>query len=221
MNLNILYEDNHLMVVVKPVGILSQEDYTKDDDMLNILKSYIKKKYCKRGNVYLGLIHRLDRMTSGIMVFARTSKAASRLNDQIRDHTFNKKYLAIVDGYLEGSCELVNWLVKDEREVKSHIVNFGGKISKLYFSSVVSYHEYSIIDIVLKTGRHHQIRVQMASIGHPLRGDKLYGSNVLDKMRLHAYLLGFNHPISGEYLEFINYPNWYDEKSKILKVEGE
>lgn len=207
MKLNILYEDNHIIVCVKPVGVLSQEDHTKDPDMLSILKEYLKDKYNKPGNVYLGLVMRLDRMTSGIMVFARTSKAASRLSEQIRNGEVLKKYIAIVSGKVDEYGTLKDYLIKDEKLVKSFVTTKEkGKLAVLDYKLIKSYNDYSVLDILLHTGRHHQIRVQFSNIGHPLYGDKLYGSNAGTHMHLHSYYLSFVHPVSKEPMKFKNIP---------------
>lgn len=211
--LNILYEDNHLIVVVKPVNVLSQEDNTKDIDMLTIIKKYLKEKYNKPGNVFLGLVHRLDRMTSGVMVFSKTSKGASRLNDQIRNNKFCKKYYALVEGITPLEGEMIDYLYKNEKEVKSY-VTFNksiGKRSELRFKTQKTGKNQSLVDVSLITGRHHQIRVQFANSGHPLVGDSLYGSKIKQEIKLHAYYLSFYHPITNEKLEFINNPIWKDE----------
>lgn len=208
MGLEILYEDNHVIVCVKPVGVLSQEDYTKDIDMLTIIKQYIKDTYNKPGNVYLGLVHRLDRMTGGVMVFAKTSKAATRLNDQIRNHVFKKKYYAVVNGVLEGKGHLENYLIKDEKEVKSYVGNVNsGKLAILDYDVVNIVDGNTLVDVSLKTGRHHQIRVQFSHIKHPLIGDKLYGDNTNVDLMLYAYSLTFNHPITKEEMTFVKKPN--------------
>ena len=207
MSLEILYEDNHLIVCVKPVGILSQEDHTKDMDMLTLLKHYIKDKYNKPGNVYLGLVHRLDRMPGGVMVFAKTSKAASRLNEQIKNHEFVKKYYALVNGVLNESGHLENYLFKDEDEVKSYVGNKNsGKIAILDYQVVKVHDNNTLVDISLKTGRHHQIRVQFSHINHPLVGDRLYGNDDKNNLMLYAYSLSFYHPITKELLEFKKIP---------------
>lgn len=207
MNLEILYEDNHLLVVVKPAGILSQEDSTHDHDMLTLLKLYLKDKYQKPGNVYLGLVHRLDRMTSGVMVFAKTSKAASRLNEQIKNKKFIKKYYAIASGIVPTSGILENYLIKDEKEVKSYVDNEkNGKLAILEYRKIKVVENTTLLDINLLTGRHHQIRVQLSHIGHPLVGDKLYGNSKDNMLMLHAYYLSFYHPITNEKMEFIKRP---------------
>ncbi len=184
MNLKILYEDNHIIVVVKPVGIPVQQDKSGDIDMLSIIKKYLKEKYNKPGNVYLGLVHRLDRMVGGIMVFAKTSKAASRISEYIRNKDVKKRYLAIVNGKLpisEKCVRLVDYLYKDERNNISKVVDESKKNAKeaiLEYNVIKNFKyagkEYSLVDVDLHTGRHHQIRVQFANISHPLYGDIKY-----------------------------------------------
>ncbi len=215
MNLKVLYEDNHIIVVVKPAGIPVQADKSGDKDMLTIVKEYIKEKYNKPGNVYLGLVHRLDRMVGGVMVFARTSKAASRISEYIRQKNVKKKYLAIVNGKLNVSNEkimLKNYIYKDERNNMSKIVSKDKKNAK---EAILEYQvlkniqykgkEYSLVDVDLHTGRHHQIRLQFANIGNPLFGDMKYGIDVNKKgnnIALFSYYLSFYHPTKDEYLEF-------------------
>lgn len=202
--LDILYEDNHLLVVLKPKGILSQADGSDKQDMLTILKEHIKEKYQKPGNVYLGLVHRLDLFTSGIMVFAKTSKAAMRLSKQIETHQFTKKYLAIVEGILEGSKTLTSTLLKNEKEKKSY-VHPNGQQAILDYTVLEHKNNLTLVDITLKTGRFHQIRAQFSSIGHPLYGDVKYGSKFKipsNEFPLEAYSLSFYHPISEELLTF-------------------
>lgn len=211
MNLNILYEDNHVIVVIKPKGILSQADKTGETDMLTIIKEYIKEKYNKPGNVYLGLVHRLDRMTEGVMVFAKTSKAASRLSENIREGDFKKKYIALVYGNLEiGKKEtLTNFLVKDEENNISKVVSEktkGAKQAILEFSvighTVYKREQCSYISVNLITGRHHQIRVQMANFGNPLVGDVKYGKMKKEDLALVNSELKFIHPTKDEIMEF-------------------
>ena len=208
-NLNILYEDNHLIVVEKPINILSQSDITNDPDMLTILKDYIKKKYNKPGNVYLGLVHRLDRPTGGIMVFARTSKAAMRLSEQIKNHEFKKSYLAVIHGNIENSNTYTDYLEKIE--TKSFIsTKEKGKYAELSFTKL-DYNEkenLSLVKISLKTGRNHQIRLQFSSRNHPLYGDSKYGSDKNKNLGLYAYKLEFTHPTTKEKLCFKNYPSY-------------
>ena len=205
-DLEILYEDNHIIVVVKPFNILSQSDDTKDIDMLTLIKSYLKEKYNKPGNVYLGLIHRLDRPTGGIMVFAKTSKAASRLSEQIRLNLFTKKYLGIVSGYFDEKTGVFeDYILK--KEDNSSVISNLGKYAKLEYEVLKEKSNLSLVNILLHTGRHHQIRVQFASRNHPLYGDQRYGKSSKKQLALFAYYLSFNHPVTKEKLEFIKYPD--------------
>lgn len=230
-DLKILYEDNHIIVVVKEPGIPTQEDKTGDKDMLTIVKEYIKVKYNKPGNVYLGLVHRLDRMVGGVMVFAKTSKAASRISEYIRQKNVKKRYLAVVNGTLpvtDKKVELRNYLVKNERLNMSRVVDSTTKGSK---EAILEYKvlknftyngkDYSLVDIDLHTGRHHQIRLQFAHIGHPLYGDIKYGQKVNkvgQNLALFSYYLSFFHPTKDEYLEFEFKPTELDKRDKIWDV---
>jgi len=180
--MKILYEDNHIIVVEKMPNIPSQGDKTGDTDMLTLIKEYLKEKYNKPGNVYLGLVHRLDRPVGGVMCFAKTSKAAARLSEQVREKEFKKKYLVIVDGKLEKEKDILeDYLLKNEKNNLSKVVKEGTKNSK--FASldykVIKYNEeinLSVLEINLHTGRHHQIRVQFSSRGHSIYGDQKYGT---------------------------------------------
>ena len=209
--IKILYEDNHVLVVLKPANIPVQEDSSKDEDLLTMLKKYIKEKYNKPGNVYLGLVHRLDRPVSGIMVFAKTSKAASRLSEQVRENKFIKKYKLVVHGELnQSSGILFDRLLKDTRNniVK---VSPNGKDSSLEYK-VIDYdktHELSLIEVKLITGRSHQIRVQFSSRNHPLYADQKYNPTPdFDNIALFAYHLEFFHPTTKQLLVFEeNLPN--------------
>ncbi len=203
----ILYEDNHLVVCYKDYGILSQEDSSKASDMLNLLKDYIKEKYNKPGAVFLGLVHRLDRNTEGVMVYARTSKAASRLSEAIRNNTFNKRYIAVAEGSMDSSGTLIDKLSKDEKNRKAYIDNKNGKEAILKYTKLLEAKIngvlVSYVEIELVTGRFHQIRCQLANIGHPLFGDTKYGSkNFTDKPVLQAYSLTFIHPTTKEEMVF-------------------
>ena len=207
--LNILYEDNHIIVVEKPVNIPSQEDKTGDLDMLTMIKDYLKEKYHKPGDAYVGLVHRLDRPTGGVMVFAKTSKAASRLSEQIRENQFHKQYLAIVDGKMENTTGYMeDYLYKNEKTNTSRIAKAKEKNAKLASLDyeVMKYNEeinMSVVKIDLNTGRHHQIRVQFASRGHALSGDQKYGTRGRGKqLALWAYSLSFIHPTTKEKMEF-------------------
>ena len=211
--LKVIYEDNHIIVVEKPVNIPSQGDKTGDIDMLTIIKEYIKEKYNKPGNVYLGLIHRLDRPVGGVMVFAKTSKAAARLSEQVREKEFQKSYLVIVDGKMEKEKEtLEDYLLKNEKTNTSKVVKEGTKNSK-YASldyEVLKYDKelnLSVLKILLHTGRHHQIRVQLSSRGHSIYGDQKYGGRGHGKqIALWAYKLQISHPVSKEKMDFIDIP---------------
>ena len=213
MDLKILYEDNHIIVVEKPVNIPSQGDKTGDEDMLTIIKKYIKEKYNKPGDVYLGLVHRLDRPTGGVMVFAKTSKAASRLSEQVREKDVHKKYLCIVDGKLERSKDIwKDYLLKNEKNNISKVVKPNTRNAKeaILDYEVIKYDEQinlSVVKVNLHTGRHHQIRAQFASRGHSLSGDQKYGTRGRGKgLALWAYSLSFIHPTKKERMEFIDYP---------------
>lgn len=212
-NLKIVFEDNHIIVVEKMPNTPSQADKTEDLDMLTIIKQYIKEKYNKPGNVYLGLVHRLDRPVGGIMIFAKTSKAASRLSNQVREKTFKKKYLVVVDGKVspkQGSLE--DYLYKDERHNISKVVSKekkNAKLAKLDYK-VLKYNEVknlSLLEIDLHTGRHHQIRVQLSHFGHSIFGDQKYGTRGQGKqIALWAYQLTINHPVTKEKMIFEDLP---------------
>ena len=211
--LKVIYEDNHIIVVEKIPNVPSQSDKTGDIDMLTMVKQYIKEKYNKPGNVYLGLVHRLDRPVGGIMIFAKTSKAASRLSDQVREKVFKKKYLAVVDGKIENkSGTLEDYLYKDERNNISKVVNKdkkNAKLAKLDYE-VIKYDEVkklSLVNVNLHTGRHHQIRVQLSNFGHSIFGDQKYGTRGQGKqIALWAYELTINHPITKEEMTFKDFP---------------
>lgn len=206
-NLKIFYEDNHIIVVEKKANILSQADSTKDIDMLTIIKKYIKEKYNKPGNVYLGLVHRLDRPVGGIMVFAKTSKAASRLSEEVRNHTLKKTYLAVVHGILEKSDGVFSDYLKKMGNGNTIVTTKNdGKYSELHYK-VLSYNKkdkQTLVEINLITGRHHQIRVQFASRGYPLCGDQRYGKEDKTQIALYAYKLEFIHPVTKENMIFEN-----------------
>ena len=199
----VIYEDNHLLVVEKPQNVLVQADNTNDLDLLTSLKKYIKEKYNKPGEVYLGLVHRLDRPVGGVMVFARTSKAASRLSNMIRMHEFEKTYLAIVEGKVPDEGVFEDYLLKLENENKT-IVDKNGKYSKLSYK-LLSYKDgLSLVKIKLDTGRSHQIRVQFSSRGYALWGDQKYNSKakVGEQIALWSYELKFKHPVREELMDF-------------------
>ena len=219
--LNILYEDNHIIVVEKPANIPSQGDKTGDLDMLTIIKAYLKEKYNKPGNVYLGLVHRLDRPVGGVMVFAKTSKAAARLSEQVREKVFKKKYLVIVNGkFEEKKGTLKDYLLKNERLNKSRVVEEGTKNSKYaeLDYEVLKYDKeqnLSLLKINLHTGRHHQIRVQLSSRDHSIYGDAKYnGRGSARQLYLWAYELTIQNVVSKEEMTFTSIP----EKEKAWKI---
>ena len=205
--LNVLYEDNHIIVVVKPYNVLSQGDITGDFSIMDDIKAYIKEKYHKPGNVYLGLVHRLDRPVGGIMVFARSSKAASRLCKAFNEHKIEKKYLAIIHGKMKNlSGELIDFIEKGKNG--NSFVSLNGKKAILEYETLSynSQYDCSLVSILLKTGRHHQIRIQFASRGHYLLGDQRYGVCDREQICLFAYYLSFPHPITKEIMNFSYLP---------------
>lgn len=210
INLNVIYEDNHIIVVEKPYNIPVQEDSSKDLDMVNMIKSYLKEKYKKEGNVYLGLVHRLDRPVGGVMVFAKTSKASSRLSEAIRSNKFHKEYLAVVHGKTKENERLVDYISKDEKTFSSYIDKKNGKESILEYTTLYydEKEDVSLVKINLLTGRHHQIRLQMSNINHALCGDQRYGFQDKKQIMLFAYKIKFIHPVRKEEVEFKSLPKW-------------
>jgi len=207
--LNVIYEDNHIIVVEKMPNIPSQGDKTEDVDMLTIIKDYLKEKHQKPGNVYLALIHRLDRPVGGVMVFAKTSKAAARLSEEVRERRIKKEYLVVADGKFENSKgTLEDYLLKNERKNMSKVVPEGTKNAKLarLDYEVLRYNEeidLSVVRVLLHTGRHHQIRLQLSNIGHSIYGDQKYGTRGRGKqIALWAFKLSFVHPVTKEEMSF-------------------
>ena len=215
IKINVLYEDNHIIVVEKPFNILSQGDSTGDLDLLTMVKDYIKVKYNKPGNVYIGLVHRLDRPTGGIMVFARTSKAASRLNKQFLDHTISKNYLLVCHGLVDKKGKMIDKITKLDNG--NSIIDSNGKDASLDYE-LIDYNkdeDISFVKVHLNTGRHHQIRVQFASRNHPLCGDKRYGIDDSDKqLCLYSYMLEFVHPVTKEVMKFESLPKKFGSWTK-------
>lgn len=210
--INIIYEDNHLLVVEKPVNIPVQEDSSKDIDMITLLKDYRKVHENKKGDAYLGLVHRLDRPVGGVMVFAKTSKAASRLSEQVRNNTIHKTYIAVVEGTLPSKGKFEDYLVKDSKENKSYVTTKDkGKYSSLEYEVLKEKDNLSLVKINLITGRSHQIRVQFSSRNHPLVGDSKYNNNPNNiNIALFAIELSIIHPITKERLTFtLDIPNRY------------
>ena len=208
--INIVYEDNHLLVVEKPINVPVQVDSSKDKDLLTMLKEYLKETYHKPGNVYLGLVHRLDRPVGGVMVFAKTSKAASRLSKQIQNHTFKKTYIAVVKGNIKQDNVFVDKLLKDCK-TNTVKVDEKGKVARLSYHKLAYKDNLSLVRIDLETGRPHQIRVQFASRGYPLLGDQKYGYNMPKiPIALFAKKIEFKHPITNEELTFeLSIPSRY------------
>ena len=204
--IDIIYEDNHIIVANKPFNMPSQADDSNDIDMLSYLKAYIKDKYQKPGNVYLGLVHRLDRPSGGLMVFAKTSKAASRLQKAFKNHEIKKHYYAIVkDGNLKERDTLEDKLLKDHK-TNMVTVNENGKPSKLSYEVIARKDGLVLVDIDLATGRSHQIRVQFSHRGNALYGDHRYGKAISGQLALWSYSLSFKHPVKDEVMCFTSLP---------------
>ncbi|MDG1040205.1 MAG: RluA family pseudouridine synthase [Polaribacter sp.] len=204
-NLQVLFEDNHIVVVNKRAGDISQGDKTGDKPLSNVVKEYVKEKYNKPGEVFLGVVHRLDRPTSGIIIFARTSKALERLNKMLREKTIRKTYWAVVKNQpKKASDTLIHYLKKNPRNNKSTAYNKeidGSKKAVLHYKTIKKLDHYSLLEIDLETGRHHQIRCQLSTAGSPIKGDLKYGFNRSNKdgsIHLHARKINFTHPVSKE-----------------------
>lgn len=216
--INIVYEDNHVIVCEKPRGILCQADITGRPNMLDILKGDIKTRYNKPGNVYLGLVHRLDRPVGGIMVFAKTSKAASRISQTIREGGFGKEYLAVIYGRpQESEGTLENMIAKDRKRKKAVIPDeydnldnlTRARVGILDYRVLKTKDNLSLVKIVLKTGRFHQIRVQFSQLGNPLYGDEKYSGfseENKNSIALWAHRITFKHPVADEIKAFTSYP---------------
>ena len=204
--MTVLYEDNHIIAVNKTCNEIVQGDKTGDTPLSEIVKAYIKDKYNKPGEVFLGVTHRLDRPTSGVVLFARTSKALTRLNEMFKSHEkIQKTYWAIVQNApKQPQAKLENWLVRNEKQNKSYVAKPGTKDAKLAvltYSTIATSDNYTLLEIQLQTGRHHQIRCQLAAIGCPIKGDLKYGakrSNPDGGISLHARKIAFIHPVSKQ-----------------------
>lgn len=218
-NLQVLHEDNHIIVINKRVGDIVQGDKTGDKPLSDVVKEYIKEKYNKPGEVFLGVVHRLDRPTTGIVVFARTSKALSRLNDLFKNRETQKTYWAVVKNKpAEASAKLVHYLKRNEKNntSKAHSKEVpDSKIASLDYTIIRELNNYYALEINLHTGRHHRIRAQLAAIGSPIKGDLKYGadrSNLDGGIHLHARKLTLTHPVTKELLEITapvpNDPIW-------------
>lgn len=210
--LNVVYEDNQILVVIKPQNILTQSDITKDEDLLSMCKNYIKEKYNKPGEAYLGMVQRLDRPTGGLIVFARNSKSAKRLCEAIKEGDFKKEYLTVVCGTPKlPSGNIKNYLKKDTINNIVKIVPSSeedAKQASLNYNVLETKNNLSLLKIDLETGRSHQIRVQMQSLKTPVYGDKKYGSSTSSsKLALWAFNLEFTHPTTGKLMRFICLPD--------------
>jgi len=204
-NLQVLFEDNHLLIVNKRAGDIVQGDKTGDKPLSEVVKEYIKSKYQKPGNVFLGVVHRLDRPTTGIVIFARTSKALERLNKMFREKEVSKTYWALVKGLPSPKKNsLVHFLKKNPKNNKSSAFKrqiSESKIAKLQYNTLKILDNYSLLEVNLETGRHHQIRCQLSTIGHPIKGDLKYGFNRSNKdgsIHLHARKIKFTHPVNKD-----------------------
>ena len=209
-NLQVLFEDNHLIIVNKRSGDITQGDKTGDKPLSDVVKEYVKEKYNKAGNVFLGVVHRLDRPTSGVIIFARTSKALERLNKMLRDKTISKTYWAVVKEYpKKEKGTLINFLKKNPKNNKSSVYTKeipDSKRAVLHYNILKKLDNYSLLEIDLETGRHHQIRAQFSFIGFPIKGDLKYGFNRSNKdgsIHLHARKITFLHPVSKEEISLI------------------
>ena len=206
----ILYEDNHLIVINKLPSEIVQGDKTGDMPMSDLVKAYIAKKYNKPGNVFLGVVHRIDRPVSGAVIFARTSKALARLNAMLQSRELKKKYWAVVKNAPPNEQDtLVHFLQKNEKQNKSYVVQEGAKNSKkaeLQYRLISQSNDYRLLEVELITGRHHQVRTQLAALGCPIKGDLKYGfdrSNPDASIHLHARELSFNHPVGNEPIHIV------------------
>lgn len=216
----ILYEDNHLLIVEKPVNMPVQEDSSEDRDLLSALKEFIKERDNKPGNVYMGLVHRLDRPVGGAIVFAKTSKAASRLANELQRGTFDRSYLAVVHGKMKNYADtLEDYLYKDRNKNQSYVVDKKHKDSKkarLHYKTIAQSEGFTLLSIQLDTGRSHQIRVQLSNIGHPIYGDQKYGADVNkpgQQIALWSHRISVKHPTRDEIIKVSNSPEardpWY------------
>lgn len=230
----ILYEDNHLIVVVKPQNLASCPDESGDGNALDCIKEYLKRTYDKKGNVYTGLVHRLDRPTGGVMVFAKTSKAAGRLSEQMRSGDFDKRYLAVLVGKLspeEGKLE--NYLKKNTVNNMVYLCpqgTDGAKFASLEYRTEDVQRDLTLAEIKLHTGRSHQIRVQTAGVSHPVFGDMRYGGEKAKKgkLALFAYSLSFTHPVTKERMRFVAEPpvdetpwSLFDDSALMRRARGQ
>ena len=224
--LNVLYEDNQIIVVLKPQNIPTQSDVSGSEDMLSLVKKYVKEKYQKEGESFIGLVHRLDRPTGGVMVFARNSKSAKRLTEQFKNHTTEKIYYAVTTKVVrEKSKTLVNYLEKNEKENIVKVVpmlSSGAKKAELTYRELENNGQMSLLEVKILTGRSHQIRVQLSTLGYPLYGDGKYGKNkdvATKNLGLWAGKLSFIHPTTKEKMVFMACPDTEKEPWKNFRME--
>jgi Pseudouridylate synthases, 23S RNA-specific len=208
--MEVIYEDNHLIAVNKTCSEIVQGDKTGDTPLSEMLKTWLKEKYCKPGNVYVGVTHRLDRPVSGLVLFAKTSKALPRMNEMFRNGDIKKTYWAIVKNRpLQAEGELVHWLVRNEKQNKSYAYDTekpDAKKAILHYKLIASSDNYYLLEVDLKTGRHHQIRCQLAKMGCPIKGDLKYGADRSNKdggISLHAHSAEFIHPVSKQPVKIV------------------
>ena len=221
--MQVVYEDNQIIVVIKPHNVPSQADNSNDSDLLSQVKNYVKEKYNKTGEAFIGLVHRLDRPTGGLMVFARTSKAASRLSSQMQSGKFKKLYYCVIEGRVKNNTQrLVNYLKKDE---KRNIVTIapqlesGVKKAELVYNCLEKNENHSFLEVQILTGRSHQIRVQLANIGYPIFGDMKYNKKAQKgNLALWAGRLEFEHPVTKQMMKFLAEPNLTDTPWNEFKV---
>ena len=224
--LNVLYEDNQIIVVLKPQNIPTQSDVSGSEDMLSLVKKYVKEKYQKEGEAFIGLVHRLDRPTGGVMVFARNSKSAKRLTEQFKNHTTEKIYYAVTTKVVrEKSKTLINYLEKNEKENIVKVVpmlSSGAKKAELTYRELENNGQMSLLEVKILTGRSHQIRVQLSTLGYPLYGDGKYGKNKdvpTKNLGLWAGKLSFIHPTTKEKMVFMACPDTEKEPWKNFRME--
>ncbi|MBN2557460.1 MAG: RNA pseudouridine synthase [Clostridia bacterium] len=221
VRMKILYEDNHIIAVEKPPGIPTMPDKSADQSMLDMVRLYIKEKYMKPGDVFIGLVHRLDRSTGGAMVFARTTKGASRLSRQIREKQFKKTYLAVVEGIVhDKKGKLRNFVSKDKQTNKSKVVESTedeAREAVLNYRVVSEKGNLSLVEVKLETGRHHQIRVQFSNIGHPLWGDMKYGAKTGKGLGLWSYSVQFKKAVGDEEIVIVSEPDYCIEPWSLFR----
>ena len=227
INLEILHEDNHLLVINKPCGLVTQGAESGLPSVYDAAIEYLRVKYNKPGNVFVGIVSRLDALASGVLVLARTSKAASRLSEQIRQQSTSKRYLALVEGHVETSVravQLTHHLLKHDEKHRIEVVDAkrsGAQLAELRYHTVLNVGRQSIVEVELVTGRKHQIRVQLSAIGHPIVGDHKYGSETEwpDSIGLHCYRNEIEHPTLRERVSFQSLPRHWQSKIGTRAVE--